>query len=68
MSDFWKEITTILTAIVGLAIVAVLVSRNANTANIVGTSGQAVTGLINAAVSPVTGSSGFQGSTGYYMP
>ena len=68
MSEFWKEIVTIATAIVGLAIVAVLVSRNANTANIVGVSGQSFTQALQTAISPVTGgSSGFQnyGSASY---
>lgn len=65
MSEFWKEITTIATAIIGLAIVAVLVSRNANTANIVGVSGQSFTSALGTAVSPVTGGSGFNNFAGY---
>jgi hypothetical protein len=48
-----------LAAIIGLAIVAVLVSQNAQTGNVLTSGGTALSSVIQAAVSPVTG-----GSTG----
>ena len=65
MSEFWKEITTIATAIIGLAIVAVLVSRNANTANIVSASTSGFAQTLSAATAPVTGGGGYS-SSGFY--
>lgn len=60
---------TVLTAIVGLAIIAVLVSRNANTAGIIGVGGSAFSGALAAAEAPVTGGgfggSSFGGGAGY---
>jgi hypothetical protein len=53
-------ISAILTAIIGLAIVAVLVSKNSQTGTVLTNAGTALSGLINAAVSPVSAtSSGF---------
>lgn len=49
---------TIATALVGVAIVAVLVSRNAQTGSVISAAGQAFAGDLAAAVSPVTGGSG----------
>jgi hypothetical protein len=61
MSDnIINSIVTIATAIVGVAILAVLVSRNANTANVLKAAGGAFSQSLGAAVSPVTG-----GSYGY---
>ncbi len=57
------SIVTIATAIVGLAIVSVLVSKNANTSQVIGASGSAFSGALGVAVSPVT-SSGLTGSFG----
>ena len=51
----FSEIAVIASAIVGLAIVAVLVSGNAQTANVIKAAGSAFSGAIGAAVSPVTG-------------
>jgi hypothetical protein len=63
MNEFWTSVVTIATAIVGIAIVAVLVSNNAQTGNVI----QAATGGfaqdIQAATGPVTGSA--FGSTGF---
>lgn len=51
----FSEIMTIASSIVGLAIVAVLVSKQANTANVFRAAGGAFSGAIGAAVAPVTG-------------
>lgn len=61
-----QSIVTVLTAIIGVAIIAVLVSQKANTSNVITSAGNAFTGALNAAVSPVTGGGsgvlGFGGS------
>lgn len=54
-------ITGIVTAIVGLAILAVLVSKNANTSGVIQASGSALASDLQAAEAPVTGSSGLGG-------
>jgi hypothetical protein len=58
MKEAFEPIVTISLAIVGLAIVAVLVSRNANTAGVIRSYGQTFAGMIGAATAPVTGASG----------
>lgn len=61
-----KAVVTIATAIVGVAILAVLVSKNANTAGVIGAGGSAFAKAIGAAVSPVTGGgSGFSSGPGF---
>jgi hypothetical protein len=54
-------LVTIATAIVGLAIFAVLVSKNAQTPQVITSAGNALGSDITAAVSPVSGS-GFSSS------
>jgi len=58
------SIVTVLTAIVGLAIIAVLVSKNANTSGVITSGGTAFAQAVGAAVSPVTGGSGFAAPAG----
>ena len=53
------SVVTVLMAIVGVAIIAVLVSKNANTSNVIGATGQAFSGSLATALSPVTGGGGF---------
>lgn len=55
MSEGVSAIAGILAAIVGLAIVAVIVSKNANTSSVISAGGTAFSGIISAAVSPVSG-------------
>jgi hypothetical protein len=55
---------TVLTAIVGLAVIAVLVSKQANTSGVIQAGGSAFTSSIAAAVAPVTGGSGLGTSFG----
>lgn len=47
-------LVTVATAIVGIAILAVLVSRNSQTPAVLQAAGQAFSGSIGAAVSPIT--------------
>lgn len=58
------SVVTVLTAIVGLAIIAVLVSKQANTSGVIQSGGSAFSQAISAAVSPVTGGSGFAAPAG----
>lgn len=53
-----SSVVTVATAIVGLAIIATLVSKNANTSQIVTSSGNAFSGALQAAEGPVLGNSG----------
>lgn len=57
MSKIADGTVAVLVAIVGLAIVAVLVSRSAQTSTVVQSAGQAFNGIISAAVSPVSSGS-----------
>lgn len=61
MKDITAAIVTVAVAIVGIALLAVLVSKNAQTPQVLSAAGQAFSGAIGAAVAPVTGS----GFTGY---
>jgi hypothetical protein len=51
-----SSLVTIATGIIGLAIIAVLVSKNAQTGQVIGAGGSAFSGALAAAESPVTGS------------
>lgn len=55
MSPFLESMTTIALAIVGLAIVAVLVSRKARTSAVIQSAGSAFSNALGIASSPVTG-------------
>lgn len=55
MSTFTEMIVTVATAIVGLAIVATLVSKNAQTPQVIQASGSAFSNALAVAESPVTG-------------
>lgn len=50
-----SSLVTIGTGIIGLAIIAVLVSKNAQTSQVVGASGSAFSNALSAAEAPVTG-------------
>ncbi len=60
------SVVTVLTAIVGVAIIAVLVSKNANTSGVISAGGGAFSQALSAATAPVTGSGGFQNGLGGY--
>jgi hypothetical protein len=57
-SNFMGQLVVVLTAIIGVAMVAVLVSRNSNTSGVINSGGNALSSLLRTAVSPVTGGSG----------
>lgn len=50
-----SSLVTIATGIIGLAIIAVLVSKNAQTGQVIGAGGSAFSGALAAAEAPVTG-------------
>lgn len=55
MNAFWEGLITIVTAIIGLALIAVLVSNRANTASVVQAAASGLGNDIGVAISPVTG-------------
>lgn len=57
-----SSVTTVLLAIVGVAIIAVLVSRNANTTGVISAGGKAFSQDLGTALSPVTGGGNSFGS------
>ena len=58
------SVVTVLTAIVGVAIIAVLVSKNANTSGVIQAGGSAFSQSLGVALSPVTGGGGYGSFTG----
>jgi hypothetical protein len=54
VENFWNSVITILVAIIGIAVLAVLVSRNAQTPAVLKAGGDAFSGLLKTALSPVT--------------
>lgn len=59
-------IVSVIAGVIGLAMVAVLVSKSANTASVISSSGSALSSVISAAVSPVSGSTSNNfGGSGY---
>lgn len=58
MGNFGSAMTAAATAIVALALVAVLVSRRAQTPEVVRSVGDAFGGVLRAATGPVTGGFG----------
>ena len=61
MSDIASSAVTVILAIIVVALIAVLVSKNANTGGVLSSGGSALSGLLGAATGPITGS-GFTGS------
>ena len=55
MDRLTESIVTIAVAIIGLATLAVLVSRNANTSGVIKAAGNAFNSSLGTAISPVTG-------------
>lgn len=55
MGKLGEGIITVITAIIGVAIIAVIVSKNAATSQVLSSAGSAFSGILGAAVGPVTG-------------
>lgn len=58
------SVVTIATGIIGVAVIATLVSKNANTAGVLQAGQQAFSGSLSTALSPVTGSGSLGSFTG----
>lgn len=58
------SVVSVLLAIVGVAIIAVLVSRNANTAGVISAGASGFSQSLGTALSPVTGGSSFGSFSG----
>lgn len=57
MSHFGEQVVSVATAILGVAMVAVIVSRNANTSAVITSASNAFAQALSTAVSPVSGAS-----------
>lgn len=69
MDGAMEKITTIAVAIVGVATLAVLVSKRADTSNVIKSAGSAFSSALATAVSPVTGGTGGGlGGNGFVSP
>lgn len=69
MSDqLITSVVTVLTAIIGVAIIATLVSKNATTTGIIQSAGQAFSSSLGTALSPVTGQSFSGGGASLSLP
>ena len=55
MSDVGRALISVVAGVTGLAILAVLVSNNARTSEVIGATFGGYVNALNAAVSPVTG-------------
>lgn len=59
MNSMTEALVTIATAIVGVAILAVLVGKNSQTASVIQAGGSAFSTALGVAENPVTGGTGF---------
>lgn len=64
MSKAGEQISVILLAIVGVAVLALVVSKQANTSAVISAATQGFSTALGAALSPVTGSTSALGSFG----
>jgi hypothetical protein len=62
MNSVSEQVVTVAVAIVGVATLAVLVSRNSNTAGVIQAAGSAFSNALSVAVSPITGGGGGAGN------
>lgn len=58
MNDMWNGIVTIAIAIVGVATLSVIVSKQSNTSGVIQAATAGFSQSLSAAVSPITGSTG----------
>lgn len=54
-NDVWGTASVVLLSIVGVATLAVIVSKNANTTGVIQATGSAFSGALATALTPVTG-------------
>lgn len=58
MTEFWNSTVTIALGIIGIAALALVVSRQAQTPQVLQAAGAAFSGALSAAEAPVTGATG----------
>lgn len=63
-NELITSVVTVLTAIVGVALIATLVSKNANTSQVIQAGAAGFSQSLGTALSPVTGGGGFGSFTG----
>lgn len=61
MTEFWNSVVTVLLAIIGVAFLAVIVSKQANTPAVLQAGSQAFSGALGTALSPITANIGSAG-------
>lgn len=64
MNQLVNSLTVLLAAIIGVAILSVILSKNSNTVAVIGAGSSGFSDLLKAAEAPVSGSS-FGGFTGF---
>ena len=64
MSQIGPGIVTVIVSIIGLAMIAVALSKNAQTSQVLQAGGSALSSIIGAAVQPVSSNSNLFGSVG----
>jgi hypothetical protein len=64
MNQLLNGVVVIVTAIIGVAILSVLVSKQSDTSNVLKSASGAFSGALGTALSPVTSGSGFSAYTG----
>jgi len=55
MNNVLEPLVTIAAGVIGVAIIAVLVSKNAQTSSVIGATGSAFSNVLSAATGPITG-------------
>lgn len=55
MNHFGDQVVAVLTAIIGVAILSVILSRNSNTASVISSAARGFSEALSTAVSPITG-------------
>ncbi len=70
MSDqLITSVVTLATAVIGVAIIAVILSKKSATADVLKSGGSAFASVLNAALSPINGNTSFSGaSTSLSLP
>lgn len=64
-----ESVVTIAVAIIGLATLAVIVSKNANTVNVIKAGGGVFNTSLGTAISPITGGGGYgSGMSNFSLP
>lgn len=63
MSQSLGVLAAIIAGVIGLAIIAVILSKNSNTQNVIQAGGSGLASIINAAVSPITSGANSFGGT-----